>query len=299
MKNKIGATIVAKLKSIGNAEFLDDRSVNPISIPFWETSFLPIGILLYRFKQFLQVSALYALLISILAFATGMSYVCGVADWEGESSFGCSYSAAMYITFFLLRLLIVAVFLKTWYKTVICAEKADVRDMLTINLRDWKVFVGMLLAVVCFLLPVVSIYVLADRVPNPDWRVESLFFAVVSSGFWLPFVALRFNSVFAFTLSDTKRPSLGMFWRRTAGNVLKIIVAATMIMMLNAVLFINYNLFAAWMIKHAFTVGSLVADFVYNVLFLLMVSSLACFCLVQKEALFVWYAGDENKDKKA
>lgn len=50
---KIGGEVLAKLKSIGNVEFLDDRSVNPVSIPFWELSFLPIGILLYRFRRFL------------------------------------------------------------------------------------------------------------------------------------------------------------------------------------------------------------------------------------------------------
>ncbi len=288
MKNKIGATIVAKLKSIGNAEFLDDRSQNPISIPFWELCFMPIGILLYRFKQFLQVSALYALLISILAFATGMSYVCGVAEWDENSFVSCSTSMGVYITFFFLRLLIIAVFLRAWYKVAVCGEKTELRDMLTITVADWKLFAGMLIAVGCFLLPVISVYVLSERVPNPDWRMESLFFAVASSGFWLPFVALRFFSAYAFSVAGIKQPPLKLFWQRTTGNMLKIIVSLTLIMMLNAILFLNYNLLAVWLVEHAFVFGALIGDFVYNILFLLMVASFACVSIIQREALFFW-----------
>ena len=134
---KIGGEVLAKLKSIGNVEFLDDRSVNPVSIPFWELSFLPIGILLYRFRRFLFLSFAYGLLITVLAFATQLSYVCGLSEWNENPYFGCTSSPAVYVTFFLLRLLIVAVFLKTWYKTAVCGEALNVREMFIISARDW------------------------------------------------------------------------------------------------------------------------------------------------------------------
>lgn len=299
MMKKIGGEVLAKLKSIGNVEFLDDRSVNPVSIPFWELSFLPIGILLYRFRHFLFLSFAYGLLITVLAFATQLSYVCGLSEWNENPYFGCTSSPAVYVTFFLLRLLIVAVFLKTWYKTAVCGEALNVREMFIISARDWKLFGGILIIVGCFCLPLVSTYILAVRVPNPDWRIESLFFAVASSGFWLPFLALRFLSVFAFALGGQKRPPLKLFWQRTTGNTLKIIMALTLIIVLNTIIFLNYNLLAAFVIGRVFTVGAVVCDLVYNMLFLLMSASFASMAVVQREALFSWYAGERQNEGEA
>lgn len=129
------------------------------------------------------LSFAYGLLITVFGFATQLSYVCGLSEWNENPYFGCTSSPAVYVTFFLLRLLIVAVFLKTWYKTAVCGEALNVREMFIISARDWKLFGGILIIVGCFCLPLVSTYILAVRVPNPDWRIESLFFAVASSGF--------------------------------------------------------------------------------------------------------------------
>lgn len=245
------------------------------------------------------LSFAYGLLITVLAFATQLSYVCGLSEWNENPYFGCTSSPAVYVTFFLLRLLIVAVFLKTWYKTAVCGEALNVREMFIISARDWKLFGGILIIVGCFCLPLVSTYILAVRVPNPDWRIESLFFAVASSGFWLPFLALRFLSVFAFALGGQKRPPLKLFWQRTTGNTLKIIMALTLIIVLNTIIFLNYNLLAAFVIGRVFTVGAVVCDLVYNMLFLLMSASFASMAVVQREALFSWYAGERQNEGEA
>lgn len=292
MMKKFGNEVLAKLKSIGNAEFLDDRSVNPVSAPFWELSFLPIGILLFRFKRFLYLSFVYALLISILAFATRSVYNCN-ADAVVDSFFGCSSSFAVHITFFMLRLLIVSVFLRVWYKSAVCGAPLDKGEMFVITMRDWKIFGSILIAIAMLCLPILSYYILADRVPNPDWRIESLFFAVVSAGFWLPLVALRFSSMFAFVLDGRQRPPLRLFWNRTAGNTLKILVALSLMMILNAIMFLNYDIFATFMIKQNLAAGVIVGDLLYNMLFLLMTASFTSDSIVQREALFCWYAEEE------
>ncbi len=293
MIKKFGNEVLAKLKSIGNAEFLDDRSANPVSAPFWELSFLPIGILLFRFRRFLYLSFVYALLISVLAFATRTAHNCS-AEAAVDSFFGCSSSFSVYIAFFMLRLLIVSVFLRVWYKSAVCGAPLDKGEMFVITMRDWKIFGGILIAIAMLCLPILSYYILADRVPNPDWRIESLFFAVVSAGFWLPLVALRFSSIFAFVLDGRQRPPLKLFWNRTAGNTLKILVALSLMMILNAIMFLNYDLFAAFMIKHNLAVGMIVGDLLYNMLFLLMAASFASDSIVQREALFCWYAEEDE-----
>lgn len=295
MMKKIGDGFIAKLKSIGNAEFLDDHSANPVSVPFWEMSFLPLGVLLFRFKRFLFLSFVYGLLMTILAFATQQSYVCGIAQWNENPYFGCEVSPAVYVTFFLLRLLITAVFLRVWYKTAVCGGELDLKNMFIISAKDWKIFGSELAVLGILCLPVISGVVLFFRVPNPDWRIESLFFAVASSGFWLPLVALRFSSLFAFVLDEQKRPPLRVFWQRTVGNTLKIIIALTLILLLNMIIFLNYNLFAGFVIGHMFVLGTLICTFLYNMLLLLMISSFACAAIVQREALFSWYAGTQTE----
>ena len=101
---------------------------------------------------------------------------------------------------------------------------------------------------------------------------------------------MRFLSVFAFALGGQKRPPLKLFWQRTTGNTLKIIMALTRIIVLNTIIFLNYNLLAAFVIGRVFTVGAVVCELVYNMLFLLMSASFASMAVVQREALFSWYA---------
>lgn len=287
--SKIGEKIAAKLKSIGNAEFLDDKSQNPVSVPFWELSFLPIGILVYRFKQFLKIASVYAFFISILAFISQLSYACGLTRLEEKAFFGCQYSPAVYLTFFLLRLLISAVFLRSWYLVAVCGGELNWKEMLTLKIGDWKIFGGMIVALIFLCLPMVSMYTLLYRVPNPDWRIESLFFAVASSGFWLPFIGLRFSSVFAFVLGGEKRPNLSMFWQRTTGNTLKIIVSLTLMVILNAIVFMYFSSLASYLIEYTFAFGEIVAEWLYNMFYLLMIASFSSLTIIQKAALFNWY----------
>ncbi len=287
--SKIGEKIAAKLKSVGNAEFLDDTTQNPVSVPFWELSFLPIGILIYRFKQFLKIASLYAVFISLLAFISQTSYVCGL--YNSENAFlGCQYSLVGYIIFFLLRLLITAMFLRIWYKTAVCGGTINYREMFTLTKTDWKIWCGMLIVIFFVCLPAISMYLLLERVPNPDWRIESLFFAIASSGFWLPFIGLRYSAVFAFVLSEEKRPNLGMFWQRTTGNTLKIIVSLTLMVILNAIVFMYFASAASYMIEHVSVFGEVISEWLYSVIYLLMAASFCSLAIIQKEALFSWYA---------
>ena len=290
--SKIGEKIIAKLKSIGNAEFLDDKSQNPVSVPFWELSFLPIGIIVYRFKQFLKIASVYAVLIGVLALISQLSYTCGLNYDEEKTFFNCEYSPVVYLTFFLLRLFITAVFLRAWYHIAVCGAEFDLKALFTVKAGDWKVFGGMIVAIIFLCLPMISMYILLYRVPNPDWRIESVFFAFASSGFWLPFVGLRFASVFAFALSEEKRPNLSVFWQRTTGNTLKIIVSLTLMVILNAIIFMYFDVLASYVIALG-VLGELLIEWIYGILFLLMASSFASLTIIQKEALFSWYSSEE------
>ena len=293
MKN-FRETFGKKLRSIGNAEFLDDSSA-VVKIPVWDMCFLPIGVLLFRFKRFLCLGALFSLFISILALCMREGYFCGFAEWGDDAYFGCSKSMPMYITFFLLRLLIISVFLRAWYRSAVCGSDINIREALTISPLDWKMFISLLIVLGFLCLPIISIYALVLRVPNPDWRIESLYFAVASSGIWMPLVGLRFFSIPAFVMAGEQRPGLKVFWCKTADNTLKLLLSIALIFLLNSILLINFNVFAVSLIEFS-AVTALLADFIYNLLFLLMVASFCSVSIVQKEMLFAWT--DDNAPEK-
>ena len=166
--------------------------------------------------------------------------------------------------------------------------------MFVITMRDWKIFGGILIGDRHALSADFVILYFGRPGSQPRLAHRKPVFAVVSAGFWLPLVALRFSSIFAFVLDGRQRPPLKLFWNRTAGNTLKILVALSLMMILNAIMFLNYDLFAAFMIKHNLAVGMIVGDLLYNMLFLLMAASFASDSIVQREALFCWYAEEDE-----
>ena len=98
---------------------------------------LPFGIFLHNWRSFLVLSCIFAPLISILAFATHNSVICGMVP--DTAPFGCiAPNNALYFTFLMLRLLIVVVFLRAWCRISIKNEIIDIRELLVITIQDWK-----------------------------------------------------------------------------------------------------------------------------------------------------------------
>ena len=283
---------ISKLKILGNAEFLNDDSTNKTKLPLWEISLLPIGILLYRFKRFLYLSFIYAFLISILAFVTKSSYVCGYTDWAEGFKLGCTKSSGLYITFFLIRLLIISVFLRMWYKSAVCGEYLNIKEMFVIRGQDWKIFASFMgvLGILC--LPLISVSMMMGRVPNPDWRIESLFFAFVFVLACVPILLIRFWGVFSCSVSKQKHPSFRKIWHETSGQIVKIILSIFLMVILCMIIVMKYHSLSSLMVEHNFLLGSLISDFFYNILFLM-----SCCVMVANSFVLNSYLLSQSPDK--
>ncbi len=286
MMEKMKDKITAKIKNIMNMEFLSNNPIHAANFSFYDLSLLPIGIVFMGFRHFIQNAVIYGLLISILAFATGQSYVCNFG-FENKY-FSCSHTIDIYVTFFLFRLLIVAVFLRNWYKAAICGEKISFKNMLTITFQDWKVLIYILIVLLFLILPFISVIILSYRDPNPNWIIESMFFAFVSIGMWLPFVALRFCGLFSYAFNDKKCPSFKTIWQYTSGNMLKIIMSTFIVCVFNILLFFYFNSLIDKIIEYDTTISVIISEFLYNILFLLMVLIFSGISFVHGEALSHW-----------
>lgn len=281
------AKFINDIKSAAGGDFLDGAGyAKSRQISFLNMAFMPLGIVVYLYRSFFRIAAVFALLISLLSFAVKAGYGCIYANQLGNYPFACDISLSMYAVYFLLRLLIVAVFLKVWYKTSLNGDNVDWRRLFVINTNDWKIFAVLVVFCLINALPLVSFLMLLERVPDPNWIVESIYFAVISSGLWLPFFALRFYSIIAFVVEEKPVPPLQEIYIRSSGNSLKMILAVALLMLLSVILVSNFGVLAFFVMEGLPFVGSILMDYAYNIIFLLIITVFFNYCLIQQNGLF-------------
>lgn len=256
-------------------------TTNLCKIPFLKIMVMPFVLFSENLKSFFIIASFYALILSVLAGFLGNSYSC----MYGTGLY-CSQSEFNFIIFFLLKLFVVAVFMTKWVAVIIEKQKIDLNVFAEFNLRIVKTF-GLILAILAvFFMPVLSFYLLYIRVPNPIWQIELVYFAVVSIGFLLPFLALRWTSLFAFTAKGQTLPKPGVLWQKTKGNIA-------------AILFSMFVIFMVFLLALTFFDGSLRAlgndlsiyhiviyEFLYNIIYLIVIAFFINNCIIQQNYLF-------------
>ncbi len=256
-------------------------------IRIMQITMTPIDVFLKHLKQLVVLGALFAVFISILSFSTGNSIGCSFNSPEGAYPYACTAEeSAARIVFLLLRLLIIVVFARTWYRAAFTEEKTFTNDTLVISVRDWKLYAATLFFLLLNLLPVISMILLVQRVPNPDWKIESLYFAVVSCGFWLPIIAVRFYGVLAFIIKGQKIPSPLMFLRRTKDNVLKILLSLFFIVLCCSIMAIVSTNGLKTIFSYNYLLMGIICEFLYNIVFLAVVALISCYIVCMQQEVF-------------
>ncbi|MBR1648407.1 MAG: hypothetical protein IJ689_02280 [Alphaproteobacteria bacterium] len=264
-------------------------SVSPVphKIKLLNLIFMPLGMLFYNFKSFIILCAVFAPLMTVLAYATDNMLICSFPVMETHNPFACAASNyALYFTFFALRLLLVAVFLKSWVKIAVTRQTVNIRELLVIAPQDWKllcVFLGVLMVNV---LPIFSVMALINRVPNPDWRIETLYFAVVSCGFWLPFLAIRFYCLPAFVAENVKLPSIKQIFNLSSDNGLKMLTSFVMLLIFCTLFVIYFMGMAEKIIPYNYAVLGIVSEVFYNAVMLAVMTIFMNYSITQQKELF-------------
>lgn len=284
MKEKL-VKIAEKIQKIGDIKTIENKEKNEISLS--SLTFLPFGIWIYYIKSFAVLCCIFAPLMAILSFATNNSMVCGYQEYAEIIPFKCDiYNIALYAAFFFLRLLIICVFLKSWYRIAVKHEFINVREVLLINYQDWKLFIAFVLGIMINLSPVVSLALLISRVPNPNWIIESIYFAVVSLGFLLPLFAVRFYSAFAFILDDKKLPTFKSFFKLTSDNGLKLLISLAIIALFCAILMLYFTNIMGGLLPLNFWVFGILGEILYNVVLLAIMVLVVNYMVVQQYEIF-------------
>lgn len=188
----------------------------PVKLPLFSTIFGAYGLIIDKFKQFVITGTIFAVIFMILSIASGQAAMCYNEIYRATHF--CTQNWGLFIGLRLLVFMMICMFLRIWYQFALAQKTLNFKQMFIPKLADLKIAGGFLAYLVTIAVSCLSFYLLLTRVPNPDWRIEILYFSVVSLGFFVPILALRFLVYFAFFAAEEVTPPLRVVWHKAAGN---------------------------------------------------------------------------------
>lgn len=254
-----------------------------VKIPFSKLIFSPFGILTNQFGSLFRLSALFALVLSLVSIILGFAGICFTQ--YREAYFFCSNSNFLYIIALLVKIFLVSMFLARWSDIAFLKKSYDLKNIFLPSKRDCALTCGVVLFLLLNLTPILSFYLLYMRVPNPDWVVEVFYFACVSVGFLVPFVLMRFYALPAAFLAGQKFPSISYLWQRTKGNNLAIILSLFLVIVVMSFLALYYQRAVSEIEPEYVNWSGTVLDYAYNLIMLMIYSLIMNHCWLQKEFL--------------
>lgn len=263
----------------------EEDNRDAVKMPLFKIVFGPEGLFIDRTCNFFAVAGIYALLLSVLSLVAGQGYMCLYNDYRVSGGY-CTNSIGFYVAVHIVVLYVISMFMVRWYNVCFGGQPLSWRYLSLPRRQDVRSFAGNIAFILINLLSMLSLYLLYVRDPNPDWRIELVYFAFVSIGFLVPFVVMRFYALIGFILAGEKFPSFAAVWNRGRGNSLRILVSLALIFFLTFFsLFAFLNNFKLVDDKNAFYI-SFIVEYLYNLLLLLLVVFFTNHCYLQKTFLF-------------
>lgn len=255
-----------------------------IKMPALQVVFSPYRYFVDNLGAFGKMAAVYSALMTVISLIFGFSFLCILVRQNGSNLY-CSSSSLMYLFYVLLRFVILAMFV-VQYQKVIAGSPFSFKSLFQFGRKELKTLSTILAFISLFAFPLISTYILMARVPNPDWRIETAFFGVVSLGYLVPVFAVRLYSVVSFVALGEPVPPLKCIWERSQGNMLKIFFSVFVMLIFFVLIVINMmGGFRSVELTHILYFSS-ASEFIYNLIFLMFVSWLVGLCYIQKNILF-------------
>lgn len=275
---------------------VDADTILPVKLPFFKMIFIPFNLLLDNVKTFFILSLPVALLITVTAMSLGYGYMC-VYEKVAPITAYCSNSGIIYFLYNFIKIFFWAFFAIKWCESVFLQKQLSWQSIFSFDKRILKLELFFILFILLNFLPMVSGWILYLRVPNPDWRVEILFFAVVSIGFIIPFILLRFYSLIPFVIYGRRLPPLKEVWYKTSGNMFTVLLSLFVIFILTVVflgnLYSNFQKVAA----NSGLYINFSSEFIYSLLVLIILALVINNFCIQQRILFEEKGEIENDGK--
>ena len=259
-----------------------------VKLPPVSLAYLPFGLLIDHVSSFLKIGALFALLISAASFIFGYAYICTVG---ASVDFPCAQESTAIPFYLLLKYFLIFLFAIKWYQ-LLKGANLNLKSVFSINRNEMRAMGLLAFLLVLNLAPMLSFYLLWIRDPNPDVVVEVTYFAIVSTGFAVPLVVLRFYSLLGFAVDGKSLPPIKYLWHLTSGNTLKILIALFFIFFMAFFIFFNFYTNILGAVHQDVLWLGISSEIIYEFLLLLLMCLFIGHCFVQKQLLF----GDETHE---
>lgn len=269
----------------------DEKDIpQKIKLPLFRLMFSPFNQILDNGKVFFALVLPASLIICLSSTLLGFNYLCAYSP-EQSSALFCSNSLWGYLLHSLIKMFVWGYVGIKWYDYVFAGIAFNKKTIFSIDGRSLKFTAYLLLFLILNMLPLLSWWILYIREPNPDWRVEMVFFAFVSIGFIMPIILLRFYSAMGFVLRGKKVPGISAVWEKTSGNTLKIFLSFMLVLILGMFVFGNLYTNFRTLINNISLYNILMSEYIYDLFSLFIYISVLNNLNLQYK---IFYASEEE-----
>ena len=262
-----------------------------VRYPLMGIIFGPYTAFIDHFRAFFLIAGIYALIMTVVYLAGGQSMFCSFGNAEMPDI--CSMNPWLYIGVRVVILLVTTAFCVRYYQAVWLQRNISWRFLLVPQKTAFYSFAAFIVFILLNAAAGLSWHLLSVREPNPDWRIELVYFGIAGLGFVVPFILLRFYSVLADIWGGTKIPSPFKIWQMSRGNGLRLILGITLWF------FVFVFLLSAVQTKFSLADGEnslyiiIIGEYVFNFAVLLLMSFFINYCGLQK-----YFLTERNADEK-
>ena len=263
---------------------MTNKTVSIDKFPVFRTVFGSFGLFLDNMKSYLLIGSVFSLIITVLNYLSGQSLMCGNALFN-EHIF-CSRNLYVFMTSNVLLWFVFCVYARIWSQSAILKKYAFSLKTLLPNKTDLKLYAFALLFTLSIFIALGAGFLLYKRVPNPDWKIELIYFSIVSIGFFAPMFATPLLSYATFAIEDEKLPSIKELWQASRQRIVLIFISFVSVMLISFLAsssVLRYFLQLS-MVDNIFVV--VIAEFLYNIVIMFIVSVYMNYCYMQKKILF-------------
>ena len=251
--------------------------------PVFQTFSQSFLMLTDNFMAFLKPALVCAALMSLLSFVFKQPFVCLLIGLREKVS--CGANTPLYIFYLLLKLFILSSFLRIWADKIYLKKEINLLYFKTNLMRFLKFFGGSFVFLIINALPLLSLYCLIIRTPNPVWQIEILYFTFVSLGFIVPFVVLRFYANIALAIEGLPFTDFKQTYQKTNFQVSRILTAFTFVLASLLFLFLIIQTNLRRHIFAPFYAYNIFSEYLFECTLLFVVTVMFNFIMIQKQTV--------------
>lgn len=267
----------------GTFKLFENTDNNP-KFPYIEAVKGPWEILFSNGRRFLLLGFAFAVIMSIFSILWGKAFVCSYKIY-GEVNFYCQQNEWKQLVYLGGKALFLAVYLYAWvnWGNIGLKDKEKRKSVFKQIAKLWCILLSMTLSVI---IPLISYMVLAFRVPNPDWRIESAYFTFVALGFVAPFILIRFFVTLSFAAENKPIPVLREQWQKSQGNFLRILSSFFVIFLFFVWFYGNFYSNFKQTSNEIMPYAGILIEVIYNFIQILFFTLFCNSLLLQKKYLY-------------